>query len=98
MPDKGKDMPGRPVLPAFILLFQLVLVAGVFVLYALTGPFVALVGLLTGRLGWAFREDLDEPEPEPEPEPDAEADAVAEAEPGPGAAPPARGGAEQGRA
>lgn len=73
-------------------------VAGVFVLYALTGPFVALVGLLTGRLGWAFREDLDEAETEPDPEADADADTEADAEPGPGAAPPARGGAEQGRA
>jgi CDP-diacylglycerol--serine O-phosphatidyltransferase len=35
-------------------------VAGLFVLYALTGPVVALVGRLTGRFGWAFREDEDE--------------------------------------
>ncbi len=35
-------------------------VAGLFVLYALTGPLVALFGALTGRLGWAFQEDADE--------------------------------------
>lgn len=38
-------------------------VAGIFLLYALTGPLVALVGLLTGRLGWAFHEEEDEDEP-----------------------------------
>jgi CDP-diacylglycerol---serine O-phosphatidyltransferase len=35
-------------------------VAGLFVLYALTGPVVALAGRLTGRFGWAFQEDEDE--------------------------------------
>lgn len=34
--------------------------AGLFVLYALTGPIAALAGHLTGRLGWVFREDEDE--------------------------------------
>jgi CDP-diacylglycerol--serine O-phosphatidyltransferase len=35
-------------------------VAGVFVLYALTGPIVGLAAVLSDRFGWAFREEDDE--------------------------------------
>lgn len=56
-------------------------VAGLFVLYALTGPVVAFVGRLTGKFGWAFREDEDEADadaPElPDPEDPADADPTA---------------------
>lgn len=63
-------------------------VAGVFVLYALTGPLVAAFGALTGRLGWAFREDEDE---DGEEDVDDPADPGAGAGPDPGADRPAGG-------
>ena len=40
--------------------------AGVFVLYALTGPVLGVVSAITGRSEWAFREDEDEADDEVE--------------------------------
>lgn len=41
-------------------------VAGVFVLYVLTGPVIALAGMLSDRFGWAFQEEEDEQDLPPE--------------------------------